>query len=96
MKRKIFIGIAGLALVVAAAAITTISTINANTPESDLLSKNLEALTRSEVISANCAGTSSSYCGFTCVRCGALNYTPYAMGPSSNISGTCSACFYHY
>jgi hypothetical protein len=47
MKKRILIGVAGLALV-AAAAITTISTINGNTPESDLLSKNLEALTQGE------------------------------------------------
>jgi hypothetical protein len=45
--KKLFIGIASLAFVTAAA-ITTVSTINANTPDSDLLTKNLEALTQNE------------------------------------------------
>lgn len=40
--KKLLLGISSLALV-AAAAVTTISTIN-DTPESDLLTKNLEAL----------------------------------------------------
>jgi hypothetical protein len=49
MKRKIFIGLGGLAIM-AAAAIVTVSTVNANfTPElSDLMIKNLEALSRIE------------------------------------------------
>jgi hypothetical protein len=47
MKRKIFIGMAGLVFV-AATAITTISTINANTTEPDLMTKNIEAMTQDE------------------------------------------------
>jgi hypothetical protein len=47
MKKRIFMGLAGLAMM-AAAAIVTVSSVNANTSDSDLLTKNLEALTRSE------------------------------------------------
>jgi hypothetical protein len=49
MKKRILIGVAGFVFV-AAAAVVTISTVNANsTPElSDLMSQNLEALTQNE------------------------------------------------
>ncbi len=48
MKNKFFIGLACFAVM--AAAIVTVTTINANTPEfSDLLTKNLEARTRDEI-----------------------------------------------
>ncbi|MDR1699911.1 MAG: NVEALA domain-containing protein [Lachnoclostridium sp.] len=56
MKKKLFFGMAGLAI--AAAITTTISTINATTtPElSDLMVKNLEALTQNESGSSSCTG----------------------------------------
>jgi hypothetical protein len=60
MKRKLFFGLAGLAFV-AAAAIVTISTINTNTPESDLLSKNLEALASGEGSGGHCSYCYSNY-----------------------------------
>jgi hypothetical protein len=47
MKKRILIGVAGLALV-AAAAITTISTVNANASNSDLMTENIIALSNGE------------------------------------------------
>jgi hypothetical protein len=44
MKKRIFMGLTGLA-VMAAAITATVTTINATATESDLLSQNLEALT---------------------------------------------------
>jgi hypothetical protein len=43
MKKKLFLGMAGLAFV-------TVSTVNANSSDSDLLSQNREALTRIELL----------------------------------------------
>jgi hypothetical protein len=61
MKRKLFFGLAGLAFVVAAA-ITTISTITANTYESDLLTKNIEVLTRNEIDGMACIPAANCMC----------------------------------
>ncbi len=47
MKKKFLFGLAGLA-VMAAAVTVTVSSVNANTLESNLLTKNLEALSRGE------------------------------------------------
>ncbi len=47
MKRKLFLGLASLAIM-AVAICVTVSSVNANSTESDLLSQNLEALTRGE------------------------------------------------
>ncbi len=47
MKKKFLFGLAGLA-VMAAAVTVTVSSVNANSPESNLLTKNLEALTQGE------------------------------------------------
>ena len=47
MKKKFLIGLASLAIM-AVAVCVTVSGINANTTDSSLLSKNLEALTKQE------------------------------------------------
>jgi hypothetical protein len=47
MKKKFLFGLAGI--VVMAAAIVTLSAVNTNSPESDLLTKNIEALTNGEL-----------------------------------------------
>ncbi len=68
MKKKCLFGLAGLA-VMAAAVTVTISSVNANSPESDLLTKNLEALTRGEFEGGDCTGPSNWLSG----RCRSKN-----------------------
>jgi hypothetical protein len=63
MKKKLFFGMAGLAFV-AAAAITSISTLNANAYESDLLTKNIEALSNGESGSVTCCWDPGDECAF--------------------------------
>jgi hypothetical protein len=48
MKKRVFMGLTGLAIM-AAAITATVTTVNATTTESDLLSQNLEALTQYEI-----------------------------------------------
>ena len=70
MKRKFFIGLAGLAIM-ATAVVVTVSTVNANSSKlSDLLTKNLEAITQNESV---------GYKGYVkqsavCPRCGGSIY----------------------
>lgn len=49
MKKRIFMGLTGLA-VMAAAITATVTSVNANSTESDLMTKNIEALTQGENI----------------------------------------------
>ena len=55
-----FFGLAGLAIM-AAAVTATVTSVNANSTESDLLSQNLEALTQSEGSHNHCSYCYSQY-----------------------------------
>ncbi len=78
MKKRFFIGLAGLAIM-AAVAVVTVSTINAKTPElSDLMSQNIEALTNNE---SGGAGTTLS-----CYE------TMYATGTTKTHNTYCPEC----
>lgn len=48
MTRKFFLGLIAGIVAITAATVVTVSSVNARTTESDLLIKNLEALTRDE------------------------------------------------
>jgi hypothetical protein len=89
MKKRILIGVAGLAFV-AAAAITTITTLNANTTESDLLSKNLVALTQNEdQQSYTCENSGVYKKGSNTFMCDICDWNPNtAEGPGS--TGSCT------
>jgi hypothetical protein len=77
MKRKVLFGLVGLAFV-AAAAITTVSTINANsTYESDLLTKNLVALTQDESVSQTTCETKGVFeAGVRTFMCDICDFNP--------------------
>ncbi len=55
MKRKLFLGLASL-VIMAVAVCVTVSSVNANATESDLLSKNIEALSQGESRYFYCSG----------------------------------------
>ena len=85
MKKKLFIGLAG----VVALAVSTALCFSVNSKkELTLVQKNLEALTQSEV-TGNCGNSIPMRCYTTCSSCGAV-WEAYAPGPASNVTGTCT------
>ena len=61
MKKRMFFGLAGLAIMAAAVA-ATVASVNANSNDTDLLNRNLEALTSGESGNYSCCAPYSSYC----------------------------------
>jgi hypothetical protein len=82
--KKLLLGISGLALV-AAAALTTISTINANSTLelSDLMTKNLEALTRMEPSEPYCYNGGPG--ATTCSIDGGINIAGYGVSAACSV-----------
>ncbi len=93
MKRKLFFGLAGLAIMAAATTAVIVSFTTTST-ESDLLSRNLEALTQNEGVTGNCGISQALRCFGTCPACGIV-WEAQGPGPASNMSGSCY-CGYQF